>query len=222
MPFVYDSGPVENRVQYKIFSLQYPGKPGEETRPVDAWVFETRDLKDPDIGTHELIWGLCHGTFRGASKAHFWITRVSNEKSADLVIGNTQDRTKIGWVKSHSLRGELLPGVRSSISDASYRTPSYKTKRFHGRIALQGLQNPLTYIEVGEGKVRYVSNGSENFSLDLRTINVSYKPKGVSQLLGYGGLILNQDGRSYEALNINNGREAKSYIEHCQRQVELN
>lgn len=69
-------------------------------------------------------------------------------------------------------------------------------RKFHARMGMQGVPNPLTYVEVGDGKIIYVKNGSKSFEIGIENTIANYNPKGVSQLMGYGDVHFNAGGRS--------------------------
>lgn len=90
--------------------------------------------------------------------------------------------------------------------------------KFHGRVAIQGIVNPLTFVEVSNGRVRYVKNGRECFNLEASEITlVNFQPKGVSQLLGYGTVTVSHAGTSHEIPNMNDGSGLKKAIESSRK-----
>jgi len=133
-------------------------------------------------------------------------------ESKNLGIKNNQSEAQRIKSGIHQFQVAL-----NAIHEAGKIDPSQSGIKFFARAGLQGFPNPLSYIEVTDRKIRYFTNGSKNFELNLDSVTATFKPKGFSQILGYGSVTLNADGRSYEVQNLNNGRGLRKYIEDCQR-----
>lgn len=219
MPLVFDASPTKGKRQYTIFQLQYPSDPDIETREVDAWICETEDLSDPGIHQNECIWGMTTRRLFGGFRADFWITRVpgADDDVPDLRVGNTKDRTKVGWRTDHPLRGKLLPASSISSSPDDHTSPRTATRRFHQRLGMQGLKNPISFVEVSQDVVRHLKNGNEIFALDIQKVTPEFSPKGWSQVLGYGDLVLHFNGQRVQVDSLADARSARSFIQAMQR-----
>ncbi|WP_417476700.1 hypothetical protein [Maricaulis sp.] len=222
MPLIHDISPNSKRRYYRVFQLDYPSAPEVEKRPVDLWVYETRDSNDPDIFNHEGVWCVRTSAPLGAMRANFSISRTPDRNEADICIGHTDDRRKAGWIREHKLRGLLLPSASNELTSPHYTRPLHNQKKFHARMGTQGIANPLTYVEVGGDFIRYIKNGSECYRLDLATTQPVFSPRGFSQIFGYGDITFNALGRSYEAPNLGSARELAAYIKSCQKRMLAN
>lgn len=111
MPKVCDTGLTNKRPQLKIYGLwNNPSRSEAEAQglEVDAWIYQTEDLLDPDIRKNELIWGMTTWKIFSQSRADFLITRWHEPETADFIYGFARTKSEVGWVSDHPLKGRLI------------------------------------------------------------------------------------------------------------------
>jgi len=91
--------------------------------------------------------------------------------------------------------------------------------RYHQKLILPILPNPWCYVEIKGDELQYKTWGTKHYSLNVQKIRATLKPRGFSSLLGFGSVVFDVDGRSYEAEDLINGRGLRQHVDRIVEKV---
>jgi len=86
--------------------------------------------------------------------------------------------------------------------------------RFYQKALLPLLPNPWCYVQVNDKTLVFRTWGTTRYSIPLEDIRPNLTPHGLFSLFGYGSIVLDAGGRSYDAPNLLNARGLRKLIEN--------
>jgi len=105
MPTAYDLGgeALSNRSELRVYVDPY-----NEGANAHLRMYRTYNVNDPDAAANEAVWVWMNEKVLGRRRANLLLRFVEKNENPDLIIHHVRSRDQTGWVRPHSLQGQLL------------------------------------------------------------------------------------------------------------------